>query len=31
MPSSFECTYFPVNGGSVPCLRITSYSSGVSC
>src|SRR4051812_25687065 len=31
MPSSFECTYFPVNGGSVPCRRITSYSSGVSC
>src|SRR3954468_16744353 len=31
MPSSFECTYLPVNGGSVPCRRSTSYSSGVSC
>src|SRR3954469_11224452 len=31
MPSSFECTYLPVKGGSVPCRRITSYSSGVSC
>src|SRR4051812_9342307 len=30
IPSSFECTYFPVKGGSVPCRRITSYSSGVS-
>src|SRR3954470_1685790 len=31
MPSSFECTYLPVNGGSVPWRRNTSYSSGVSC
>src|SRR3954454_15223672 len=30
MPSSFECTYLPVKGGSVPCRRITSSSSGVS-
>src|SRR3954454_15139262 len=30
IPSSFECTYLPVKGGSVPCRRITSYSSGVS-
>src|SRR3954471_6246071 len=30
IPSSFECTYLPVNGGSVPCRRIPSYSSGVS-
>src|SRR3954453_6224102 len=30
IPSSFECTYLPVNGGSVPCRRMTSYSSGVS-
>src|SRR4051812_38625487 len=31
IPSSFECTYLPVKGGSVPWRRITSYSSGVSC
>src|SRR3954447_10100640 len=30
-PSSFEWTYLPVNGGSVPWRRNTSYSSGVSC
>src|SRR4051794_36479527 len=30
IPSSFECTYLPVKGGSVPWRRITSYSSGVS-
>src|SRR3954453_17114148 len=30
MPSSFVCTYPPVNGGSVPLRRSTSYCAGVS-
>src|SRR4051812_18151468 len=30
IPVSFEKLYFPVNGGSVPWRRITSYCSGVS-
>src|SRR3954469_26048243 len=30
MPSFFVCTYPPVNGGSVPLRRSTSYCAGVS-
>src|SRR3954447_24555053 len=30
MPSSFVCAYPPVNGGSVPLRRSTSYCAGVS-
>src|SRR3954469_10513074 len=30
MPSFFVCTYPPVNGGSVPLRRSTSYWAGVS-
>src|SRR5918997_5452477 len=31
MPLSFENTYAPLNGGSVPARRSTSYCAGLSC